>query len=186
MIALVYNGVKDVATVTAVDGSGKATIEGTISGNPSDGDDVSLAYPAAAVSSATPAPPFPFTPNPACWNKVKGEQDGTLDYIQDNIDFRIGNGKFAVNGSDASLKSNVSMPSYISIWKLTLQDESSNPLPATSLSVSVDGFPQAAGTSNPAKSAYYLCIVPSMLPSGKLTISAAVGAISESPYTFQP
>ena len=53
-IALVHNGVKDVATVTAVDDvSGNATIEATLTGSPSDQDDVVLVYPADAVGEVS-------------------------------------------------------------------------------------------------------------------------------------
>ena len=168
-IALVHNNVKDIATVTAVDESGKATIEADITGSPSDNDDVVLAYPADAVAAAVPVGTFPFTPSPSCWNKVKG-QDGTLDYIQNNIDFRLGNGKLSVNGDDASLKESVSMPSFISIWKISLQNESSNPFNTFSISVSVAEQVQAAASSATPKSTFYLCVVPALFPSGKLTI----------------
>jgi len=182
-VALVHNSVVDVATVTAVDGSGNATINATITGSPSDNDDVVLVYPADAVASATPSSPFPFTPASTCWDKVKG-QDGTLDFIQNNIDFRIGSGKLSVSGdpATASLKASVSMPSFICIWKLTLQDDAATPnsLAATSLTVSSNGAIQAAATST-AKSVYYLGVVPSLFPSGKLVISTTVGSDS---YTY--
>ena len=70
-IALVHNGVVDVAEVKTVDDvTGKATIEADITGSPKDNDDVYLAYPADAVASATPYSPFPFTPNPTIFDKV--------------------------------------------------------------------------------------------------------------------
>ena len=175
-VALVHNGVVDVAEVKTVDGSGNATIEATITGNPSDDDVVYLVYPANAVYSATPVPPsFPFTPAPACWENLKS-QDGTLDYIQNNIDFRIGSGKLAVSGSDASLKASVLMPSFISIWKLTLLDPWSKPLPATALNIVVDGVSQSAATSITAKDVYYLAVFSSQVPKNKLlSIRATVG-----------
>ena len=60
-IALVHNGVVDVAEVKTVDDvTGKATIEANITGSPSDDDVVTLAYPANAVVSATPYKTFTF------------------------------------------------------------------------------------------------------------------------------
>ncbi len=181
-IALVHNGVVDKATVTAVNTDGSATIEATITGTPSDNDDVYLAYPAEAVDSATPADGLHFTPSLTCFNKVKG-QDGTLAFIQNNIDFRMGAGKLAVSGTDASLKGSVSIPSIICIWKLTLQDESSIPLAATKLSVNYGVYPQAVATSATGKSEYYLCVVPSFIPNATadLTIEATVGSDT---YTY--
>lgn len=98
-IALVHNGEVDVAEVKTVDNvTGNATIKATITGSPSDNDDVYLAYPADAVFSATPYKTFHFTPNPDIFAKVQNEQDGTLEYIQDNLDLRTGDGKLAVDG----------------------------------------------------------------------------------------
>lgn len=182
-IALVHNGVVDVAEVKTVDNvTGKATIEADITGDPSDDDDVTLAYPANAVVSATPYDPFPFTPNPDIFDKVKNEQDGTLAYIQNNLDLRVGSGKLAVSGSDVTLKESVSIPSLICIWKLTLQDESSNALNATQLTFKNNDDTQAGATSA-AKNVYYLCVVPSFFPepSGTFSFEATVGGDT---YTF--
>ena len=181
-IALVHNGVVDVATVTAVDVSGNATIEATITGTPADNDDVTLAYPADAVSSAEPSalfPSFPFTPKLTSISKL-GSQDGTLEFIQNNLDLRMSDGKLAVSGDKATLKGSVSIPSLICIWKLTLQDNASTPLDATKLTVKYGTSTQARATST-GKSAYYLAFVPSMLPSGDLTIEATVGSDT---YTY--
>ena len=181
-IALVHNGVVDVAKVTAVDGSGNATIEATITGSPADNDDVYLAYPADAVFSATPYKTFHFTPNPDIFDKVKNYQDGTLEYIQNNLDLRTGDGKLAVSGDKVTLKESVSIPSIICIWKLTLQDESSNPLSATQLTFKNETYTQAKATSA-AKNEYYLCVVPGYIPApaGTYSFEATVGGDT---YTF--
>ena len=47
-VALIHNGVKDEMTVSAVN-EGVATITGTITGSPSDGDAVTVIYPASAA-----------------------------------------------------------------------------------------------------------------------------------------
>lgn len=177
-IALVHNGVVDEAEVKTVDDvTGKATIEADFTGNPKDNDDVYLAYPADAVYSAENHDPFPFTPNPVIFDNVKNNQDGTLAYIQDNLDLRMGSGKLAVSGSDVSLKGSVSVPSLICIWKLTLQDESSNPLSATKLTFKNNDDTQAGTKSTGGKSEYYLCVVPSFIPdaSGTFSFEATVG-----------
>lgn len=184
-IALVHNGVVDVAEVKTVDNvTGKATIEATITGSPSDDDGVYLAYPADAVADATPYYPLPFTPNPVIFDKVKNSQDGTLAYIQDNLDLRMGSGKLAVSGSDVSLKESVSVSSLICIWKLTLQDNAATPnaLNATKLTFKNNTFTQAEATST-GKSEYYLCVVPSFIPdpSGTFSFEATVGGDT---YTF--
>ena len=184
-IALVHNGVVDEAEVKTVDDvTGKATIEADINGSPSDDDDVYLAYPADAVVSATPTyPPFPFTPNPDIFDKVRYYQEGTLEFIQNNLDLRMGSGKLAVSGSDVSLKGSVSVPSLICIWKLTLQDESSNALSATKLTFKNNTDTQAKATMSTGKSEYYLCVVPSFIPdpSGTFSFEATVGSDT---YTY--
>lgn len=183
-IALVHNGVKDVAEVKTVDDvTGKATIEADITGSPADNDDVTLAYPADAVADATMTyPPFPFIPNTDIFDKVKNYQDGTLAYIQNNLDLRMGSGKLAVSGSDVTLKESVSIPSLICIWKLTLQDYASNALSATKLTFKNNTYTQAKATST-AKSVYYLCVVPSFIPdpTGTFSFEATVGSDT---YTF--
>ena len=182
-IALVHNGEVDVAEVKTVDNvTGNATIEATITGSPSDNDDVYLAYPADAVFSATPYKTFHFTPKPDIFDKVKNYQDGTLAYIQDNLDLRTGDGKLAVSGDKVTLKESVSIPSIICIWKLTLQDESSNPLSATQLTFKNYTYTQAKATSA-AKSEYYLCVVPGYIPApaGTYSFEATVGGDT---YTF--
>ena len=179
-IALIHGDVKDVVTVGTPNADGSAPISGTITVG-TDGEDVVLAYPAAAVSSATPYGTFPFTPNPTCWDKAHA-QDGTLEFIQNNIDFRMGSGKLSVSGdpATASLKESVEMPSMISIWKLTLQDNTSAALSATAVTVKADGE-LVAGATSTAKSAYYLCMVPSFIPEGDLVIEATVGSDT---YTY--
>ena len=184
-IALVHNGVVDEAEVKTVDNvTGKATIEADITGSPSDNDDVYLAYPFDAVASATPDYDYglPFTPNSTTFAKVRN-QDGTLKYIQDNLDLRMGSGQLAVSGSDVTLKESVSIYSLICIWKLTLQDESSNALSATKLTFINNNFIQARATNTSGKSEYYLCVVPSFFPapSGTFSFEATVGSDT---YTF--
>ncbi len=183
-IALVHNGVVDEAKVKTVDDvTGKATIEADITGSPSDNDDVYLAYPADAVADAASYSSLPFTPNTTTFDKVKS-QDGTLEYIQNNLDFRMGSGKLAVSGDKATLKESVSIPSLICIWKLTLQDDAATPnaLNATKLTFKNETFTQAEATST-GKSEYYLCVVPSFIPdaSGTFSFEATVGSDT---YTF--
>ena len=53
-VALIHNGVNDEMTVSAVN-DGNATITGTITGSPSDGDDVTVIYPSTAADGTTGA-----------------------------------------------------------------------------------------------------------------------------------
>ena len=136
-IALIHDGKADVVKVEIVNADGSATIAGDITVG-TDGEAVEVCYPAAAWE----------------WNdEVKGAmknadyiaktvaQDGTLKYIQDNLDVRMGAGKLKVDGNKATLSANVKLDSQIAIWKLTLQDDAETPaaLSAKQVSVILDG-----------------------------------------------
>ena len=114
-VALIHNGVNDVMEVESVDG-GVATITGTITGSPSDGDGVTVIYPSDAADGAT--------------GDVKADwlaaQDGTLTgtggtSISEKYDVRKGTGTLKVSGT-ASLDGSVSLTNQNAIFKLTLKD----------------------------------------------------------------
>ena len=171
-IALIHNGVKDEATVTAVDSYGRATIEATLTGSPADEDDIRLVYPADAVVST--ASGTGIAPVQAFINKML-TQDGTLDYIQ-NIDLRMAMGKIAVQGTDADLKEDVKLESGISIWKFTLQDDASTPnaLNATELKIRIGGQLVAKAVDT-AKGVYYLGVDAAINPTADVSVEATVG-----------
>jgi hypothetical protein len=107
-VALIHNGVSDEMEVASVSG-GKATITGDITGSPSDGDAVTIIYPATAAKGAT--------------GKVKGNllktQVGTLDAVSEKYDVRKGTGTLKV-GATATLTDDVEMANQYAVWKLTL------------------------------------------------------------------
>ena len=175
-IALLHNGVKDVATVTAVDGSGNATISATLTGNPTDGDAVQLVYPASSINADG-------TPTTEA-QSAQLNQDGTLAYIQNNLDGRQGAGQLSIPVSgNASFKANVTMASSIAIWKLTLQDEGSNTINANSVALTIGTTPVAAAAAASAKSGWYICYPVAAIQSltGDFTISASAASGS---YTY--
>lgn len=121
-IALIHSGKKDVVTVKTVNTDGSAIISGTITvGN--NGEDVLAYYPAASVELNSDYNPVPHE----AYAQKMFEQDGTLKYIQDNLDKREGAGKLEVSGNKASLSAALSLESQIAICKLTLQDDSEVP-----------------------------------------------------------
>lgn len=176
-IALIHNAVKDVVEVEAVNADGSATITGTITVG-TDGEKVEVCYPAAlwdwdnttsgAIRNAT------FD------NKIKA-QDGTLGYIQDNLDARMGAGTLKVSGDKATLSANVTLASQIAIWKLNLQDNAT-PTPAalqaTQVTVKVDGTTPVAiastTTLGTATSTLYLGL--DKFANKKIIIEATVGS----------
>lgn len=169
-IALVHNGIKDVARVTAVDpGTGKARIEGTITGSPSDNDPVKLVYPANLVSLPSGSGNY-YEANAEILNKVY-TQDGTLEYIQNNLDLREGSGNLAV-GDKASLKASVTLDSQMTIWKFLLRDNNSVPFNASYLRISVASTPVAKATNASPRSFFYMALRPSSMGSGDLSLLA--------------
>ena len=114
-VALIHNGKCDEMEVESVN-AGSATITGTITGSPSDGDAVTIIYPYSAVDLA--------------YGTVKSNllsaQDGTLTgtsgtSIAEKYDVRKGNGTLKVEGT-ATLNGSVSLTNKNAIFKLTLKD----------------------------------------------------------------
>ena len=114
-VALIHNGVSDEMTVASVSG-GKATITGDITGSPSDGDAVTIIYPATAAKGAT--------------GKVKGNllktQEGTLAAVSEKYDVRKGTGTLTVTGESATLTDDVEMANQYAVWKLTVPANARN------------------------------------------------------------
>ena len=173
-IALVHDKVMDVVKVKTVNADGSATIDGTIT-SATDEATVQLVYPAARVSAVN------SDGNPEFNETVSGKlltQDGTLTYIQNNIDFREGEGQLSVNGTEVTLNAAVDMVSSIAIWKLTLQDDAATPaaLAATLVSVIKDGeTPKTIASTaklSTATSTVYLA-VPADGTSANICITAA-------------
>ena len=159
-IALVHNKVKDVAKVKTINSDGSATIEGILTGSPKDEDPIQLFYPAALISGVT------SDGNPVFDNDVSAnmnKQDGTLEFIQKNLDFRNGGGLLSVNGSEATLKEAAKMYAMIAIWKLKLKDNASALLEASKVSIEMGSGDYRSGASATPSS-----------PKSELTIATTV------------
>ena len=181
-IALLHDGKKDVATVKSVDTDGKATIECDFATIPADNEDVRLIYPAESVNSTGSG--TGYTPNPLYATKGLA-QDGTLDYIADNIDSRQSTGapQIAVSGDKATLKSDVTMESNICIWEFNLTTDGTTPLEATSLTLKLGGQAIAQAANGSGSSQYYMCVVPQTLDQIYLSLPTAPFRIEASDGT---
>lgn len=129
-VALIHNGVNDEMTVSSVSG-GVATITGTITGSPSDGDPVTVIYPSSAADGTT--------------GNVKADllyaQNGLLTgtgSIAEKYDVRKGAGTLKVSGT-ASLNGNVSLTNQFAIFKFTIKKATvaDATIDVTSLTVSI-------------------------------------------------
>lgn len=180
-IALIHSGKKDVVTVKTVNTDGSAIISGTITVG-TNGEDVLAYYPAASVELNSDYNPVPHE----AYAQKMFEQDGTLKYIQDNLDKREGAGKLEVSGSKATLSAALSLESQIAICKLTLQDKSETPAAISANKVTMilkDETPvtlAATTTLSTATSTVYLA-VPAV--SGVITVIANTNSDISYEYT---
>ena len=182
-IALIHNGKADVVKVETVNEDGSATITGDITVG-TDGEAIEVCYPAALWEWAEKSEWVEKSGairNETFVTNITTKQDGTLKYIQDNLDTRMGKGTLKVDGDKATLSDNVTLASQIAIWKLTMQDDAT-PTPAalkaSQVSVKLGGEEPwtVAGTTTlgTATSTVYLAI--DKLENQYLTIEATVGS----------
>ena len=159
------------ANVGTPAGDGSATISGTFSQEVAAGHRITATYPVSAVNND--------------FNAKFASQAGTPAYIQDNLDYRIGNSTISVEGTDATLATALEMESQIAIWKLTLQDNAATPaaLSATKVTIKNGSTVIAATTDITATSAVYLALnlKEGNISGADITIEATVGSDT---YTY--
>lgn len=154
------------ATVGTPAADGSATISGTFDYDVEAGENITATYPASAAD------------DPATFSAKFASQAGTLAYIQDNLDYRIGHSTITEDGDEATLVDALEMKSQIAIWKLTLTTDGSTALSATKVTIKNGSTVIAATTDITATSAVYLAL---NLESGNIsgadiTIEATVGS----------
>ena len=174
-IALVHNGVKDVATVKTINSDGSATITGYVTGATNNAD-VRLVYPAARVGTVTGGDDgTEYTADETVEGKLK-TQDGTLAYIQDNLDFREDMGQLAVSETGVTLAEKAGdISPLLAIWKLTLSDGTNN-LSATQVKIKGGESVLASTTTLTAGTSVVTLAIPTdVFIDGALTIEATVG-----------
>jgi len=169
-IALVYedsNGdrQKDEAEVTAVDGSGNATIECYLTEDVNDGADVTLVYPCAVVFEAyeDAAMGKSYTFDSYYFTSQEGAAPTDDDYGIPKYDWRDGDGTFSVSGSDVTLSGNVTMNPNVAIWKLTLKDVAADPFVADIMFIQRGGPVAAVLPMTPASVYYVYVPVPQLI-----------------------
>ena len=174
-IALVHDGVKDVATVKTINSDGSATITGYVTGATNNAD-VRLVYPAARVGTVTGgADGTEYTADETVEGKLK-TQGGTLAYIQDNLDFREDMGQLAVSETGVTLAEKAGdIKPLLAIWKLTLSDGTNN-LSATQVKIKGGESVLASTTTLTAGTSVVTLAIPTdVFIDGALTIEATVG-----------
>ena len=171
-IALIHNDTKDEVKVETVNTDGSATITGDITVG-TNGETVTAYYPAAAIELNNDKNPVPV----AAYTANLLAQDGTLKFIQDKLDTRMGEGKLKVDGDKATLAANVTLDSQIAIWKLSLLDGESNVLQATQVKIKGGESVLASTTTLTAGTSVVTLAIPTDVDiDGALTIEATVGS----------
>lgn len=177
-IALVHDGVKDIVKVETVNGDGSATIKGNLTGA-TNGAKVVLAYPADAISASNDDPGYNL--NADIVLKLYA-QDGTLKFIQDNLDYRKDETlTLTVTESGATLSGEADMTVDFSIFKFTLQDDDTAALAVNKFTLKQNVFPLVSSTTMAKTSTFYLA-VPSLNVASKITFEATIG---EDTYTYE-
>ena len=177
-IALTHDGVKDLVKVETVNGDGSATIKGNLTGA-TNGAKVVLAYPADAISASNDDPGYNL--NADLVLKLYA-QDGTLKYIQDNLDYRKDETlTLTVTESGATLSGEADMTVDFSIFKFTLQDDDTAALAVNKFTLKQNVIPLVSTTTMAKTSTFYLA-VPSLNVATKITFEATIG---EDTYTYE-
>ena len=154
-VALMHGGIVDVMEVTEVGTDGSATISGTITGSPADGDKVNLFYPASVVdvSGGSPVVQSP--------EQLLAKQDGKLETIAEKYDYRMKDGATlkVVLGS-ASIEGAVSLENQLAIVRFSLSDGTSA-LEAESFEIDDNsGQPIITVTPSSADNVFYVAMPP--------------------------
>ena len=158
-IALIHNGTKDVVKVQTIHPDGSATISGDITVD-TDGEIVIIVYPAAAVDAPESGSEPVYN---ATYNTKWLSQDGTLGYIQDNLDYSDASSTLKVCGTEVTLSDNISLESSIAIVKFSLTD-GTNPLAATQFLIRDGSYDVVAAVtpSTGTASTFYVALPPAV------------------------
>lgn len=183
-VALVYGTSYDIMTVESVDDNGVATIMGTVSGSPQDGDDVVVVYCGTGTTLETLEQDIKgAADDEAVFAVVTGSdlfksQSGTFAGINSALDLRISSGaKFAVSNGSATLSETTKLTERFAIWKLGLTDGTDD-ISADELTVEY-GTSSITAKPSEAASTIYLAVEPTSEIDFSFTAK-----VSEDEYTY--
>ena len=150
-IAIVFGGNKYVATVTAVDGAGNATVSATLPGNTANNQDATFIYPASAVDEyGTPI-------------DLLSSQDGTLATVSSTLDVATAEGTIVIDGTSAQPNGTVTLQNQFAICKFQFKDENDQAITdITKLTITDLATQDKYTVTTPsAQSAVYVAMLPS-------------------------
>ncbi len=170
-VALVYGETLDEVTVTRND-DGTATITGSLTGSPKQGDAVTVIYPASAVDATTKA----------VKTNLLSAQDGTLATIATSLDLRQSDGAtLTVGAGHASLNGTVILSNQIAIVKFSLSD-GNNALAAKQFVIK-DGSDNVLTTVTPSEATSNLYVA--MAPATNAAAFKFEATVGDFTYTYE-
>ncbi|MBO4800990.1 MAG: hypothetical protein J5545_03905 [Bacteroidaceae bacterium] len=110
-ISIVYGGEKYIATVTAVDGAGSATVTATLPGDIPNNQAVTFIYPSSAADGS------------GLRSDLLANQDGTLATLSSRFDVSTAEGKIVRDGHTAQPNGTVTLKNQFAICKFQFKDE---------------------------------------------------------------
>lgn len=171
-VALIHNGLVEVMEVEIFDVMTKtAKIKGTITGNPANGDDVTVVYPASAVNTETKT----------VKTGLLATQDGTLTTIGKELDLCVSSGaKLSVGAGLVTLGGTVHLANQHAIVKFSLTKDGTNAINASQFVIK-DGSNNVITTvtPNPAASTFFVAMAPAS--AATFNFEATVGSDA---YTY--
>ena len=109
-----YTDVKCIATVTAVDGAGNATVTATLPGSIENNQEVTFIYPASAADGS------------GLRSNLLATQDGTLATLSSQFDVATAEGNIVRDGDTGQPNGTVTLQNQFAICKFQFKDESDN------------------------------------------------------------
>lgn len=169
-VALVYGETLDEVEVTKND-DGTATITGSLTGRPKQGEAVTVIYPASAVDATTKA----------VKTNLLSTQDGKLSTIATSLDLRQSDGATLTVGADhASLNGTVTLSNQLAIVKFSLSYGTSALAAKTFVIKDGDGNTLTTVTPSVPASDLYVAMAP--VTAGAFKFEASDGDFT---YTYE-
>ena len=150
-IAIIFGGNKYVATVTAVDSEGSATVSATLPSGTPNNQAVTYIYPASAADGS------------GVLSDLLSSQDGTLATLSSTLDVATAEGTIVIDGTSAQPNGTVTLVNQFAVCKFQFKDENNQAITdITKLTITDLATTEVITvTASPSLSAVYVAMKPS-------------------------
>jgi hypothetical protein len=150
-IAIIFGGNKYVATVTAVDSEGSATVSATLPSGTPNNQAVTYIYPASAADGS------------GVLSDLLSSQDGTLATLSSTLDVATAEGTIVIDGTSAQPNGSVTLVNQFAVCKFQFKDENNQAITdITKLTITDLATTEVITvTASPSLSAVYVAMKPS-------------------------